>query len=219
MPTQPATQPKQSPVQRPNTPAPGQMFLHRAYRSFSPIVKSKKTISYIAVTLSLFSLSFFGIFAIRPTLITAVSLMKNVADLKRLDLEYEDKISSVIRAQSEYEKIRDKIPLIHAALPQYSAFPVLTKALEDYSLRSGISISQLQIEGAPISKRPHTGAVQQFAFNLIGFGDYSSVITFVQHLTNWKRIVTIDSIELSQAGSTESGSLRMSLKGTTYYEP
>src|SRR3990172_1643619 len=98
-------------------------LLHRTGKRFRPVLKNTKTASYFTITLTLFSLSFFGLFAIRPTLITAVSLIKEVNDLRKLSLDYENKISNFITAQSEYEKIRGSIPQVDKALPQYSEFP------------------------------------------------------------------------------------------------
>src|SRR3990170_4743668 len=99
-------------------------FISRINKKLAPTFKNKKTVSYFTISLSLFSLSFFGLFAIRPTLITAVSLIKEVNNLKTLNLQYENKISDIIRAQAEYEKVRDKINLVNIALPQTSEFPL-----------------------------------------------------------------------------------------------
>src|SRR3989338_4873409 len=116
--------------------------INKAYRKLTPLIKNKKTSSYLSLILSLFSISFFGIFAIRPTLITAVTLNKSVADLKKLDIEYENKISNIITAQSQYEKIRGDIPAIDQALPKDAAFNQLANALEKFAETSNVIIKQ-----------------------------------------------------------------------------
>src|SRR3972149_7490430 len=90
-------------------------FIHKTRKRFKPVLKNAKVASYFTITLSLFSMSFFGLFAIRPTLITAISLIKEVNDLKSLSLDYENKISNIILAQSEYERIRESLLNIEAA--------------------------------------------------------------------------------------------------------
>src|SRR3989344_5651953 len=87
-------------------------LLHKTSKRIRPVLKNTKSASYFTITLSLFSLSFFGMFAIRPTLITAVSLVRELKDLNNLSLDYENQISSIITAQSEYEKIRNSITLL-----------------------------------------------------------------------------------------------------------
>src|SRR3989338_8698127 len=194
-------------------------LIHRTYQRFSPLIKSKKTASYFTVTFSLFSLSFFGIFAIRPTLITAVTLNKSVADLKKLDIEYENKISNIITAQSQYEKIRGDIPAIDQALPKDAAFNQLANALEKFAETSNVIIKQLQIDRSPISRLPPSGKVENIQFSILTSGSYISSSDFIQHLLNWKRLITLDNLELSKEGGTESAELRMTLKGKTFYEP
>lgn len=193
-------------------------FMTRIRRPF-PLIHNKKAASYFTITFSLFCLSFFGLFAIRPTIITAISLIKSVSDLKRLKVQYENKISSIVRAQVEYEQIRDNLPFISAALPEKASFHELASALERFANRSNVSINQLQIDSVPVSKISATPALQRFGFSLIALGDYPSLSSYLQHIINWKRITTINSLEFAQEGSTVSGTLRLTLKGTSFYEP
>ena len=193
--------------------------INKAYRKLTPIMKNKKTSSYVSLILSLFSISFFGIFAIRPTLITAVTLSKSVAELKKLDIEYENKISNIITAQSQYEQIRGNIPNIDQALPKDAAFNQLANILEKFTGQSNLTIIQLQIDGSPISRLPPSGKVENIQFSILTNGNYLSSSDFIQHLLNWKRLITVESLELSKEGGTQSAELRMTLKGKTYYEP
>lgn len=193
--------------------------IKRAYTRITPFFESKKKASYLTITLSLFSLSFFGLLAIRPTLITAVSLIKSVSDLQKLDADYEQKISSIIRAQSEYEKIRDKLPFVEEALPINSSFSKVALGIEKFAQTENITINQFQIDSAPISVIKPQNKIGSFNFHLISTGDFPSVWQLLSHIINWKRIITINSLELSESGSTESAQLRMTLKGTVYYEP
>ena len=196
--------------------------ISRVYKTLVSGVKSKKSVSYFTITLSLISLSFFGLFAIRPTLITGISLMKNVSDQKNLNAEYENKIASVIRAQSEYEKIRDYLPLIEYAIPNRAQFQSLAYSLEEIAEKNALVIDQLQIEGVPVSAEKPSDVLKEYNFSLIASGSFESAFSFITHLINLRRIVTIQSLELiqdSNAESTESGSIRLTLKGNTYYEP
>lgn len=188
-------------------------------RITTPIMSSKKTASYFTLTLSLFTLSFFGLFAIRPTLITAISLMKQVSDLRKLYIDYENKIGTLIRAQTEYEQIRDDIQLVDKALPINSSFSKLAITIEKFANQEDFTINQFQIDPVPISNPSTTGKLYDFGFTLVGTGKYPSVSSFLNHIVNWKRIVNIKSLEFAQTGGTSSATLRLSLKATTHYEP
>lgn len=195
-------------------------ILHKTSKRIPVInIKSKKTASYLTITLSFLSLSLFGLFAIRPTLITAISLINNVDQLRKLNIEYENKIGNLIRAQSEYEKIREELPLIDSALPQNASFSKLARAIERYARRENVTINQFQIDTVPISTLSASTTLYNFGFSLVGLGAYESLSNFLDHLVNWKRIITIKSLEFNQEGSTVSGILRLTLKGAAYYEP
>lgn len=195
-------------------------LIARTKRRILPIIKHSKSAHYFTITLSLFSLSFFGLFAIRPTLITAVSLIKSVTDLQKLNIDYENKIGSIIRAQAEYEQIRDSIPLIFSAVPETSQFHNLSKTLELLAQKYNVSINQLQIDSGPISKSGKTNEVDHFGFVLVASGDYLSFSAFISQLTNLPRIINISSIDIINAGNQQNpANLRLTLKATTYYEP
>lgn len=193
--------------------------INRVHRRFTPKLDSKKTVSYFTITLSLLSISFFGLFAIRPTIITAISLYKSVADLKQINIDYENKISSLVQGQAEYEQIRDKIPLVEAALPHTSSFHKLTSSLENFAARSNIVITQLQIDGVPVSRQQPSSKLELYGFSMVTLGTYSNTYAYLQHLLNWKRFVTINSVEFVKEGSSQSGTLRVGIKGNAYYEP
>ncbi|OGG00236.1 hypothetical protein A2Y99_03455 [Candidatus Gottesmanbacteria bacterium RBG_13_37_7] len=195
------------------------IYLVQAYKKLIPVIKHKKTFSYFTITLSFFALSFFGLFAIRPTLITAFSLVKKVSDLRQLNIEYENKIQNVIKAQSEYEKIRNDIPLVLSAIPQNASFNSLARNLEKFATISGITILQLQINSVPVSQSLHQNVFKEYNFNLTALGNYPALTSYLQHIINWKRIVNIKNLELIHGSSSMSGDLRISIKGATYYEP
>ncbi len=193
--------------------------LHQAFRRISPIIKNKKSASYLTLTLTFVSLSFFGLFAIKPTLTTAFSLYKGVNDLRKLNFDYENKIGNLIRAQSEYEQIRSDLPLIDAAIPANTNFSKVAMAIERFANIENVTINHIQIDNVSISKLPTTGKVNNYGFSMTGTGNYSSLFAFISHLLNWKRIVNINSLDITKEGASTSAILRLNLKGILFYEP
>lgn len=194
-------------------------FLHKTRKRFRPVLKNPKTASYFTITLTLFCLSFFGLFAIRPTLITAVSLIKEVNDLKNLSLANENKISSFIIAQSEYEKIRESLPLIDKAIPADSNFTGFARTIENLTEKNNVSLNQFQIDAAPISLLKSSGQLSSFNFIMIGIGGYNEVHQLIDDMVNSLRLMTINSLDFSTEGGTVSALLRVSVKGRAFYEP
>lgn len=200
-------------------PIASRFNIQHAYRHVATQVKDKKTSSYFTITLSLFTLSFFGIFAIRPTLITAISLVQKVSELKSLNIAYEDKISNLLRAQMEYERIRDSLPAIDAAIPSHTVFPSFLKKMELVAEKYQIEIQQLQLDTVPIPKGDTDIGLKTYGFHLNAVGDYPSLLLYLQAITTWKRLLSVESFDMSAEGSTRSGMLRLNLKGSVYYLP
>lgn len=183
-----------------------------------PFLESKKNATYFAAILSLLTLSFFGIFAIKPTLSTAVGLIKEIQDLKELNSKYEDKITSIVRAQSEYEKIRDDIPLFIETLPFTPDFTRLIKSQEALSTSSSISMDKLTLDGMPISQTKITGKLTTFNFSLSLNGDYNNFYSYISHFLKAQRLSSIDDIDLNQEQATTGGKLSVVVKAKSYYE-
>ena len=194
-------------------------LLLRANKKFLPRIKNKKAASYLTITLSLMAFSFFGLFALRPTLITAVSLIKSVSDLKALNTEYENKIAGIIKAQSEYEQMRGDLPLLSTALPDNAYFDQVASVFEKLAQTSNVTVAQIQMDSTSVSKAKSRGMIEKFGFVVIGTGDYPSISSYINHILNWRRIITLSTLEFVHDGSTTSGNLRVTLRGNAYYEP
>lgn len=163
--------------------------------------------------------SFFGLFALRPTLITAVSLIKSVSDLKALNSEYENKIAGIIKAQSEYEQMRNNLPLLSTALPDNAYFDQVASVFEKLAQTSNVTVAQIQMDSTSVSKAKSRGMMEKFGFVVIGTGDYPSISSYINHILNWRRIITLSTLEFVHDGSTTSGNMRVTLRGNAYYEP
>src|SRR3989338_10038768 len=186
---------------------------------FKPFIADKKKNTYLTAILSLLTMSFFGVFAIKPTITTAVSLTRDIGDLQALNEQYEQKITTIIKGQSEYEKIRDDIPLINMTLPTTSEFTKQIIAEENIATRSNILIASLQIDPVPISKSKDTGNVESFSLTFSGDGDYKGAYDLVLNNLKQQRLVSIEQVSLEQAGASGSAQLKVSVKAKSYYEP
>ncbi len=188
------------------------------YQRLSKRLDDKRSASYISAIFSLLTLSFFGLFAIKPTLTTAVTLSRDIQDLRQLNARYEDKITNIVKAQSEYEKIRDDIPLFFETLPDNPAFTQLIVSHEQLVKNTGVELTQFKMEGLPISKSKEKGKLIPFAMSIGILGTYPEITSYVNQLLRIQRIVGIDDLLLSQNLATSEGKIKVSLKARSYYE-
>ena len=123
--------------------------LHRYYKYYQklePAFKNRKTQAYLMAVLSLMTISFFGFFAIRPTLKTIAVLQRQIIDRKTLNEKLDEKINALILAQDEYRLIEADLPLIYTLLPEKPEFPLLMRLLENLTIQNSATISGIQFD-------------------------------------------------------------------------
>lgn len=178
----------------------------RYYRSLEPLLGKTAVKAYTTVILSFLTMSFFGYFAIKPTLSTIASLNKQISDAKFVDQELQDKINALSLAQTEYQKIQPDLPLVYNSLPKIPDFPFFIKSLEKIATDSGVQITNLNFKEIDLSN--NTQATQSSVLIPIDFslnlqGDYPQIDNFLSKITGLARLVVIDKMGFSQKNSLE----------------
>lgn len=222
-----------------------ELFLTQRYRhyyqKFEPLFKTKQVQAYIMVVLSLFTIAFFGAFAIRPTLKTIATLRRQIGDKTLVNQRLEEKINNLILAQEEYQRVEADLPTLYSLLPEKAEFPALLRKLEVLAIENGATISGIQFDpivlygevppppappAKPVEQSPHETTPQAPAaqpvenlstplfFGLVLTGPYENLLITLNQLTKLDRLITIQSADLS--GST---SLIVSVQSRAYYYP
>ena len=93
------------------------------------------------------------------------------------------------------------------------------KAVEQFADNDEITISQFQIDNVPVYTLSSSSKIYSYGFNVSASGRYPSITSFISHLLHWKRIVTISALTFSKEISTPGANLKLTLRGTAYYEP
>ena len=167
--------------------------------------------------------SFFLIFAIRPNLITAFSLQKELQDLKIQNKESEAVILQVVNYQSTLEEYRDKIPLLDQAVPSTPTVAQVVDEIRKSASDSGIllhavSVESIDLKGEQesevqtqqsdaINEEPTqeaTKGINSFSITISGVANINQANVFLDKLMNQRRLKKIDSVTLTQEenGST-----------------
>lgn len=118
----------------------------RFYKGYSQFFKNTAMQAYTMVALSLFAISFFGAFAIRPTLKTIAVLKRQITDRLEINEKLEQKINALVAAQDEYKNAEKDLPLIYSLLPETARFPSLFRKIEYLTVTNGATISGVQFD-------------------------------------------------------------------------
>lgn len=190
----------------------------RYYSLLSPIVTTEKARAYTMFTLSLLALSFFGFFAISPTLTTIAELRKKVDDAQVVDTKLQNKITNLSQLQKAYPEVEGNIPIIYDTLPPQARAANLLGKINALTVRYHIALTNLQVQQVPLSGAKTTDALP-FTFALSGNGTYEEIYAFLKSLTGFDRLVTIETFSISKtAGNLPAvgQNLSFSLRGTAY---
>lgn len=173
---------------------------------------------YSFLTIFFIVFSIFVYFAIRPSLITAFSLKKEEADLKKLDSNYEQTISSVVSNQAAIEEIRDKLPLLSSALPERPKINMILSDIENVGKENSVIVEQISVNKTNLLVKSSKSA-QSLTVNIQASSTFDDLLKFIQSLSNQRRLKTIRTINISSQNksSTQSGQLNIDLEIESFF--
>lgn len=203
---------------------------HRYYQRLQPIMKKPKARATTTAVFSFLAISLFVLYAIRPTAQTIIFLRREISDKTALNQKMEDKITALIEAQTNYESIQDKVPLVDEALPQNPDAIILARQLRNLANISGASISAMNMSSLPIVTREATPGAKlagtnskpiEFPVSIVIEGNYAALKAFLKGLLTLRRITTIDmmSFKHSTGNGTliDPGALQLTARLKSYY--
>lgn len=190
----------------------------RYYKKIGPLFKKPRVKAYTMLILSFFTISFFGFFAIKPTLKTIAHLKKEIADSLEVNAALERKISQISQAKEEYQKIEDSLPLITKALPSDPQLPLFIKDLENLVQEAEATISSMKVAEVELSKKEFESSTT-IPCSLSIEGTYLADKKFLDRLFSTSRLYTIESFEIFSKPKEAVWVVKLDLRIKTYYFP
>lgn len=188
----------------------------RYYRKIGPVFKKPRVKAYTMLILSFFTMSFFGFFAIKPTLTTIFQLRKKIADSQSVNRTLEQKIIHLFQLKEEYEKLEKDLPLITAALPAEPQVYSLLKNLEDLAQATGATISGVRVNNVNLADNQSPSS-NKLSCSVILEGSYSACRQFLDRLLNTSRIYKTDRFEMRSGSKREASVLKLDLNLEAYF--
>lgn len=202
-------------------------YRYRRYlTNISALYQKKQYRAYTGLILSLFTIAFFAFFAIRPTIVTITSLMKEIEDKEMVAQKLEEKINALSRARSEYDAISTQLPLVEDALPQKTNPSLLVRQIETLAAQNSVILQSVQFGETPLlgekefkSKSTETKLKEKglsaISFSVSVSGSYQNLKSFLQNLEELRRLIIPSSFafKIEQKGE----SLVLSISGEAYY--
>ena len=169
------------------------------------------------IILSLIAFSFFGLFAISPTLGTIAKLKKELSDAQFVDAALGQKIQNLSILQKKYSALQNDIPVVLDALPANPQVPLLLAQIQAIAQNDHIQLDTLQNFQVELFKPLASDQkYYSYIFSLSGSGFLDDIQKFTISLTHMERIVSIDVFSMNKTAQDQL--LRFTLQGIAYFK-
>lgn len=183
-----------------------------------PNFKEEKMQKFTTLVFTVTALSFFGLFAISPTLSTIANLNKQLSDNKFVDQQLQDKINNLYLLQQKYSQLTPDLPYVLDSFPKNPQVPLLVAQLQSLAQSSNIAITSLQTFEVEVpNSSVSTKKYYAYSFSISAGGSYENLSKFVNSVVKMQRIVSINILTLSR-NTGEGPPTQLNFKGTAYFK-
>lgn len=154
--------------------------------------------------LSILTVLFFAVFAIRPTLLTMSDLIKEISDKEKLEKQLSQKIAALSTIQPLYLQLQDQLSVLDEAIPSQPQLIYSLKIIEKIASDLHLVISGINVTEIPEESDEQVSEISLTSFERINVpliisisGDYTSIRQFVESLKEYRRSFLIDTVIFS----------------------
>lgn len=181
----------------------------------------------LALVLSVFVMAIFITFALRPTILSIVTLQKTIEESKKTLTQLDAKVKSLQVASTQLEELKPSLSVINASIPNEGAlYSPLTQALESLAIQSGVKIESESLGPTLLFSRilspfkpDKKQSVVALTFTARVTGDYPAINVFLKSLLTMERIVSLETATITREAGNKSTSagVSLNLSGQAYY--
>ena len=193
------------------------------------IYKQKEDLRmFLEILLSLATVSFFGAFALRPTLVTIAALLTEINSKEEIVAKLDTKIQNLSTAQTLLDQEIIRLPLIEDAIPQAASPETFVRQFEGLAAKNGVnllgvSLGQVTLLGE-VKKAPPEEGVTPLPEDTLGIsfsvsiaGNYSNLLGFLADLEKLRRPLAIDTTGITATETDEGKTLVILVSGRAPY--
>lgn len=186
------------------------------YMRLFPVLKKERNKQYGMLIFTFATMTFFGIFAINPTLTTIVELQRTLKDAQFVEEQLSTKIKNLSVLQNQYTQITPDLEIIGQAVPTTPEATLFMGQLQAIVARSGVSLQGIGFGGLILNAISPVDA-GTFTFSMQIQGTFSQIDAFLTTLTTFDRIVVLDSINIAKQ-SAGGVTISMTITGAAHFK-
>ncbi len=183
--------------------------------------KFAKSVENIA-TITL--ITFFLVFAVRPTALTISALVGEIKSKEILQKQMRQKINNVIQAQDTFSQVQERYSVINSSLPDSPNYTKITYQLQVMAAKLGFNIDQISFD---ISQPTSTNPLAYYGIKVNSLVPFSSTSSFLEQIGHLRRLITLGKVTISSPqaeidkttspDSTSSDAINLNISSQVYY--
>lgn len=199
----------------------------RYFVNLQSLYRKRDVVLYTGITLTLFAMAFFGLFALRPTLTTIATLVKEIKDKKEIEVKLQKKINDLRTAQTNYASVAGSVSYVNQALPSDPSLSDVVYQIEITAQKTQVAIksinfSSVDLLGETLKTKKASGLhpdLVEVEFELSAIGEFENLKSYLASLEKIRRLMIIDSFIYNQKKIEETQTLTLNLRGRAFYLP
>lgn len=170
---------------------------------------------FLEIILTFSTITLLSIFALKPTLLTIASLVKEIDSKEELVLTMDKKINDLETAQEVMFQNAIKIAELNSALPSTPAVDTLSGQVEGLSASTTLPIDSFGVDETSLkgNSDPKTRekddvlpeGSDSLNVSLRTSGTFENLISFLEKIEQMRRPIIAESVNMAQSQSTEAG--------------
>jgi hypothetical protein len=172
--------------------------------------ENQKFIHSLEVGATFLLISFFAIFAIKPTLITISALVGEVKSKELLQKDLKGKINDVITAEDLFSQVQEKYSLVDSSLPNNPRFFQAATQINSMANNYQIFFDQLNFA---------VGDSNSFSVSISTSSAFPTVLALISDISQNRRLIELNNISLSLGKNPLDQKINFSLPLNIYYWP
>lgn len=174
---------------------------------------------FLEVILSLTTVAIFLLFALKPTAVTIINLLKEIDEKKETVARLDEKLRNLGAAQNVYASETDSIPIIESSVPNFPEPSIFVGQIQAFASENsvgilGISIGEVVLVGkADVKKTLASKDLKalpapslEMPISISVNGTYPNLLAFLIDLENARRPLKMDIIGINSS-ATETGQI------------
>ena len=184
--------------------------------------ENQKFIRKVEIASTFTLITFFLIFAIRPTFLTISSLLGEIKAKETSTKLMKDKINNLIQAQDNFAQVQERYQIINTSLPDKNSFSTLYDQLQASARQSAFSLETLNFSLNQKETIPSFDAAKKYQVSLTSNTPFTSFVNFVDVISQNRRLIDISNLTFSSKNTTsktasQSSEMLSTFSADVYY--